>query len=194
MGKKEKKIPVNSVGKIIQEARKKQGLTEEELVWKINKPKITKKLIQAWEKGKEFPDLDSIYLLAEHLKLNPNELFNNRLRIQDESIHEINFANRRVGGKIFNVFYTIIKYAVKWIAGICIIVVAANYKNFENKMGGTSDPEQEELIRKVIDNAIEEFTVYNFNNENVNAQNTNISDNTFLENEMPSNSNNEVEK
>ena len=32
MSKKRKRIPVNSVGKLIKEARIKQGLTEEELV------------------------------------------------------------------------------------------------------------------------------------------------------------------
>lgn len=182
MSKSKKRIPVNSVGKLIKEARIKQGLTEEELVWKINEPKITEKLIKEWEKGQEFPDLDSIYLLAEHLNLNPNELFNNRLKIQDESIHEMNMANRRVGGKVFNVFYTIVRYAVKWLAGICIIILAVYYKDFENKIGGQNDPEQIELIETVIDNAVEEFTIYDFNEEDDNKENTNVNDNTLIDN------------
>ena len=142
MGKSGKKIPINSVGKIIKEARQKQGLTEEELVWKINQPKITKKLIQAWEKGQEFPDLDNIYLLSEHLNLDPNELFNNRLRIQDESIHEVNWAERRLSEKVVQVLKWIVKMGVKWIGAILII-----------------NGEQEKLVVQVIDNAINEYVV-----------------------------------
>ena len=159
MGKKDKRLPINSVGKLIKEAREKQNLSIEELTWKLNKPKITKKLISDWEKGNEFPDLDNIYLLAEHLNLNPNELLNKRLTIQDESIHEINPAKRRVGGKAFEVLFVIVRQAVKWIAGICIIVVAANYKNFENKMNDPNDPEQMKFIESTIDNAVDDFTV-----------------------------------
>ena len=141
-----------TLSSVVKEAREKKELSIEDLVWQINKPKkVTVKLVQQWEKGQEFPDLDCIYLLAENLDLNPNELLNKRLTIQDESIHEVDWAERRVGGKIFNAFYVVVRQAVKWIAGICIIVVVANYKNFENKMTGENDPEQIKLIESVID-------------------------------------------
>ena len=159
MGKSGKKIPINSVGKIIKEARQKQGLTEEELVWKINQPKITKKLIQAWEKGQEFPDLDNIYLLSEHLNLDPNELFNNRLRIQDESIHEVNWAERRLSEKVVQVLKWIVKMGVKWIGAILIIIVAVYLKQFIELMQGDPNGEQEKLVVQVIDNAINEYVV-----------------------------------
>lgn len=185
MNKKAKRIPVNSVGKLIKEAREKKELSIEDLVWQINKPKkVTAELIKKWEKGQEFPDLDCIYLLAENLELNPNELLNKRLTIQDESIHEVDWAERRVGKKIFNAFYVVVRQAVKWIAGICIIVVVANYKNFENKMTGENDPEQIELIESVIDNAVKEFTIYDFTDTNTNIENHNIENNTVLENNL----------
>lgn len=185
MNKKTKRIPVNSVGKLIKEAREKKELSIEDLVWQINKPKkVTVKLVQQWEKGQEFPDLDCIYLLAENLDLNPNELLNKRLTIQDESIHEVDWAERRVGGKIFNAFYVVVRQAVKWIAGICIIVVVANYKNFENKMTGENDPEQIKLIESVIDNAVKEFTTYDSDNTNTDIENTNVENNTILDNNV----------
>lgn len=185
MNKKAKRIPVNSVGKLIKEAREKKELSIEDLVWKINKPKkVTAKLVKQWENGQEFPDLDCIYLLAENLDLNPNELLQKRITIQDESIHEVDWAERRVGGKIFNVFYVVVRQAVKWIAGICIIVVVANYKNFENKMTGENDPEQIELIESVIDNAVKEFTIYDFTDTNTNIENDKIENNTVLENNV----------
>ena len=65
MSRKEKRLPINSVGKVIKEAREKRGLSIEELAWKINDSKITPKLIMNWEKGNEFPDLDSIYSLSK---------------------------------------------------------------------------------------------------------------------------------
>ena len=185
MNKKAKRIPVNSVGKLIKEAREKKELSIEDLVWQINKPKkVTAELIKKWEKGQKFPDLDCIYLLAENLDLNPNELLNKRLTIQDESIHEVDWAERRVGGKIFNAFYVVVRQAVKWIAGICIIVVVANYKNFENKMTGENDPEQIELIESVIDNAVKEFTTYDYTNTNTDIENTNVENNTILDNNV----------
>lgn len=185
MSKKEKRLPINSVGKIIKEAREKQGLSIEELTWQINKPEITKKIIANWEKGNEFPDLDSIYLLAEHLKLNPNELLNKRITIQDESIHEVNPATKRVGEKFFHAFYIIVKQSVKLIAGICIIVVVANYKKFENMMSDPNDPEQMQLVERVIDNAVDDFTEYRVkpkNNEVELIQKNNILNNTLQNN------------
>ena len=40
MSRKEKRLPINSVGKVIKEAREKRGLSIEELAWKINDSKI----------------------------------------------------------------------------------------------------------------------------------------------------------
>lgn len=163
MSMKKKRIPVNSVGKLIKEAREKKGLSIEELTWKLNKPNITKKLVENWEKGKEFPNLDNIYLLAQTLDLNPNELLNKRLTIQDESIHEVNTANRRVGGKAFQAFFVIVKYCVKWIVGICLIYLLLSYKDFEDRMG--NDPEQYELVEDIMVNAINEYTEFNAVND-----------------------------
>ena len=71
MGIGKKKMPVSYVGKMIKTAREERNLSINELVDEIRKPQITVKLWQKWEKGKEFPDLDCIYILAEKLDLNP---------------------------------------------------------------------------------------------------------------------------
>lgn len=185
MSRKEKRLPINSVGKVIKEAREKRGLSIEELAWKINDSKITPKLIMNWEKGNEFPDLDSIYSLSKHLKLNPNELLKKRITIQDESIHEINPATKRVSEKFFHAFYVVVRQSVKLIAGICIIVVAANYKQFENMMSDPNDPKQMQLVERVIDNAVDDFTEYRVkpkNNEVELMQKNNILNNTLQNN------------
>ena len=85
MANSKKKIPLNSLGIVIKEARENQKLRPIDLAWKINNPKVTEKTIKKWEKGTEFPDLDMMYKLAEILKLNPNELLSLRNKIQEDS-------------------------------------------------------------------------------------------------------------
>lgn len=111
--------------------------------------------------------MDNIYLLAEHLDLNPNELLNKRLTIQDESIHEVNSAGRRVGGKLFEASFVVVKRCVKWIMVICLIYLVISFKDFELKMG--DDPEQYELIEDMMINAINEYTNENLVNEDRDA-------------------------
>lgn len=161
--KKNKKMPVNSVGKLIKNARIQKNLSIEELVWKINKPQITKDILKKWEKGQEFPNLDNIYILAEYLDLNPNELLQKRLTIQDESIHEINPSLRRISEKVFNVLFVIVKKGVKWIGVICIIYIILFYQDFTERMG--PDPEQDDYIEDIIVNAVKDYTIFNAVND-----------------------------
>lgn len=154
---KEKRMPVSYVGKMIRDAREERNLTIEELVEKINKPNITVNLWKKWENGKEFPDLDCIYILAEELDLNPNEMLNNRIRIQYESIHEVNWSKRRVNEKLFGGFYKFIRLCIKWLAVICVLILVFYYKEFEKTMTSTNDVRQEQIIVNVIDDATEKY-------------------------------------
>ena len=135
MGIGKKKMPVSYVGKMIKTAREERNLSINELVDEIRKPQITVKLWQKWEKGKEFPDLDCIYILAEKLDLNPNEMLENRTRIIMESIHEVDWAKRRIGAYAFDIIHIT---AMQLMLG---------------DQGGYT----ERLVVQVIDNAVEEF-------------------------------------
>lgn len=154
---KKKRIPVNSIGIKIREAREKIDLTQEELVWKINDKTIDEKKIKKWEKGQDFPNLDEMYKLATYLELNPNELLSLRNQIQDESQAEPNWFARHLFDEFMKIGKPGFKFIFELILGICIICLVANYKKLENKLGAARDPEQEELIEKIIQNGIDEY-------------------------------------
>lgn len=157
--KKTKKIPVKSVGNIIKEEREKQKLRPIDLAWKINKTDVTEKLVKDWESGNKFPDLDMMYKLAELLDINPNELLNLRNTIQEESYVEPDFAARRVCSKFFAMAKPVLSVIFRLTVGICIIYIVANYKNFENKVGGAQDQEQIDFVANVIQNGINQYVV-----------------------------------
>ena len=155
----DKKIPINSVGIKIKEAREKTGLSAEELSWKINDKNIDKKKIVNWEKGKEFPDLNEMYKLASYLDLNPNELLALRNQIQNEAQKEPNWALRYIINKLFNIGKPGFKFIFEIILGISIITLAANTKGLLNKMQG--DQEEYDFVENVIKDDIQEFVYQN---------------------------------
>lgn len=167
MGDK-KKIPLNSLGIKIKEAREKLGISPEELSWKINDKKIDKKKIKNWEKGQEFPDLDDMYKLATHLDLNPNELLAIRNQIQDESQTEPVWFWRHLFDKIFQYSHPVVKFALQMVLGASAIYLALNMKDLMEKVASPSDPEQENLVVEVIQDSVEKYV---YNNE-TNFQNT----------------------
>ena len=155
-----KKIPLNSLGIKIKEAREKIGLSPEELSWKINDKNIDKKKIKNWEKGQEFPDLDDMYKLATHLDLNPNELLAIRNQIQDESQTEPVWFWRHLFDKIFQFSHPVVKFGMQMVLGASAIYLALNMKDLMEKVASPSDPEQENLVVEAIQDGIEEY-VYN---------------------------------
>lgn len=67
-----------SCGMVIKNARLEKGKSVSELAFEIAKNKEDTKLyinkINMWEKEKDYPDLDEIYLLAYALEINPTDL------------------------------------------------------------------------------------------------------------------------
>lgn len=153
-----KRLPLNSVGKLIRYGRLKKGMTEEELVDKINKPKITVKLLKQWEKGTEFPDLDSIYYLAEELDLNPNDMLNKRITIQDESIHKINMSNRKVGAYAFDTILSLTTVGIKLVVIFLVFLLLYYLISALQLILGDPGGMQEKAIVQYIENTVEEYT------------------------------------
>lgn len=52
-------------GQWLYELRKEKGLTEDQLVSKINMINVQEINVKKWERDLEFPDLDAIYKLSE---------------------------------------------------------------------------------------------------------------------------------
>lgn len=60
------------------ELRKSKGLTEDELVEKINMVNVQKINIKKWERDLEFPDLDAIYKLSEIYMIPSTEIIDKK--------------------------------------------------------------------------------------------------------------------
>lgn len=153
--KKNIKISTNSIGKIIREAREKEEMSVEDLVWKIGNPKITIKTIKNFEKGKEFPDLDMIYKLSEILNLNPNELLEMRNIIRAKSCKEPNWAARNIGGKLLNLvkpaYYTA-NVLLKILVAIMLVLL---FKYIHSTYEATDNPvviQTQQILGNYLDN------------------------------------------
>ena len=134
------KIPLNSLGIIIKEARQKKKWRTVDLAWQINNPKITEKTVKDWEKGMKFPDLDMMYKLAEILELNPNELLRLRNKIQEDSYSKPNWSARRIGDKMLGVAkpgYQFVSFLSKVILAIILVLV---YKYIHALYEATDNP------------------------------------------------------
>ena len=69
-------IDSNKVGELIRTARKKKGLSQNELADMIN---ISREAISKWENGHHWPDLSVIDELADVLGISREELLNGEL-------------------------------------------------------------------------------------------------------------------
>lgn len=139
MGKTKKTTPLDAVGKIIREAREKEGLKEIDLVWKLNDSKVNLKTVKNWEKGKELPDIDMIYTLSEMFNLNPNKLLDLKATIIEELHGEPNWSARRIGNKLLGLAkpgYQFVSFMSKIILAIMLVLlwkyIHATYEATDN--------------------------------------------------------------
>ena len=64
-------------GKLIAKLRKKQGLTQQQLAYKLN---LSNKTISKWESGNGSPDISNLPVLAEVLGISVDELLKGELK------------------------------------------------------------------------------------------------------------------
>lgn len=157
MGDEKKRMPVSYVGKMIKDAREARNLSINEIVDEIHRPEVTAELWKKWENGKEFPNLDCIYILAEKLELNPNEMVANKNTIIKESIHEVNWAKRRVGAYAFDILHTWVFVGVKLIGIVLVFLLLYYLIMFMNLMLGDPGGIQEQMVVNIIDNTAERY-------------------------------------
>lgn len=107
------------VGLFIAIQRKQKGMTQKELAEKIG---VTNKAISKWETGQGYPDITTIYTLAEILGISTDELLNGELRKDDnknvkvQSYNEI--AKERISQSILRFKNVILISLVIAILGI----------------------------------------------------------------------------
>ena len=153
----ENKIPLNSLGIIIKKARESKKLSQVDLAWKINVPNVSENTIKSWENGKEFPDLNMMYKLAEILEINPNELLSLRNKIQEDSYSKPNKFVRKFGGLALDGARPIVKIIITWVGIVLILYLTLTFKNFMEMMLDSNQPEQLEIIEDAIQDGINEY-------------------------------------
>ena len=126
--KKIKDLIENDFGEYLYELRKKSGLTIEELVEKIDEPRIREKNIKKWEHDLEFPDLDLMYKLSDIydepieqiMQVKTNALEKGLKGVHRELIHIISYL---MGVSIYTI--VIASYVLIFVAGIWAMLIWA---------------------------------------------------------------------
>ena len=85
-------------GEYIREGRDKKGISilslQDKLAQKNNC--ISEKKIKLWEKDAEYPDITTIYMLAEILEIHPNDLLEAKQNMQEAGLNAIDMVTMRV--------------------------------------------------------------------------------------------------
>ena len=106
-------------------------------------------------------------------------MLENRTRIIMESIHEVDWAKRRVGAYAFDIIHTWVFVGVKLVGLVLGFLLLYYFITAMQLMLGDQGGYTERLVVQVIDNAVEEFV------PNANTQ-------TMFENTVQTTVNNEV--
>lgn len=126
--KNKNKISRDALGILIKKSREEHALSISELVDAINFSKVNNKKIEDWEKGKDFPNLDEIYKLADIFKINPNEMLEIKNKILKENVKPVNEAARRVTDKALGAVKPSFKVLIVFIEILIAIILAVVYK------------------------------------------------------------------
>lgn len=128
--KKKKDKDYIDFGQWLYEQRKQKGLTEDDLVDKINMVNVQAMNVKKWERDLEFPDLDAIYKLSEIYMIPSAEIIDKKqktLQAGVEGIHMyiIRIISLLMGISIYGtiwlcriVLFTILVLVTIWFANI----------------------------------------------------------------------------
>ncbi len=111
-------MEIREFGQWLYELRKQHELTYEELVEKINIPKIEIKNLKKWERNLEYPDLETIYRLSEIFNIPSEELLTSKEQTLKKGVGKINVQLIRFISYILNVSI----YTAIWIMRIVLVL------------------------------------------------------------------------
>lgn len=187
-------------GMVIKSAREEKEKTINDLAFEMakNKEKVREyeKKIKQWEKGKDYPNLEEIYLLAYSLEINPTDLMILRDR------HRKNFVKTDKKKKVSKIDYDELKEYLYYIAivlgrfvsafGIIAfsVVLAKLVKTAVVGNGGTA--EFDSIVGNVITDYMEDSNEVNNTFENYLDENNleNVENATDLDDNSATNTQN----
>ena len=118
MKKKVKDENYIDFGQWLYELRKEKGLTEEQLVDKINMINVQEINIKKWERDLEFPDLDAIYKLSEIYMIPSAEIIDKKQKTLKEGVDGVHIYIIR----ILSLLMGISIYGTIWFCRIVLFV------------------------------------------------------------------------
>ena len=125
--KKKKDKNYIDFGQWLYELRKNEGLTEDELVEKINMVNVQNINIKKWERDLEFPDLDAIYKLSEIYQVSSAEIIDKKQKTLQAGVEGIHMYIIR----ILSLLMGISIYGTIWFCRILLtvtlIIVTMNF-------------------------------------------------------------------
>ena len=94
--KKKKDENYIDFGQWLYELRKEKGLTEDQLVDKINIVNVQTKNIKKWERDLEFPDINAIYKLSEIYMIPSSEIIDKKQKTLQAGVDGIHMYIIRI--------------------------------------------------------------------------------------------------
>ncbi len=116
MKKKKKEKNYIDFGQWLYELRKKKGLSEEDLVEKINKVNVQTINVKKWERDLEFPDLDVIYKLSEIYMIPSAEIIDKKQQTLQAGVEGVHMYIIRVLSLLMGISI----YGTLWLCRIII--------------------------------------------------------------------------
>lgn len=114
--KKKKEENDIDFGEWLYQLRKEKGLTEDQLVDKINMVNVQEINVKKWERDLEFPDLDVIYKLSEIYMISSAEIIDKKQKTLQAGVDSIHMYIIR----ILSLFMGISIYGTIWLCRIVI--------------------------------------------------------------------------
>ena len=116
--KKKKDENYIDFGQWLSELRKEKGLSEEQLVEKINMVNVQKINIKKWERDLEFPNLDVIYKLSEIYRISSAEIIDRKQKTLQAGLDGIHMYIIRVISLLMGISI----YGTIWFCRILLTV------------------------------------------------------------------------
>ena len=112
-------------GMQVDEGMRNKGYSNFKLSEEISDRKCyaSEKTIERWKKDLEYPDITIIYILAELLELNPNNLLKSKQLMQEAGINSINMQLMRVIGRILGKSLVFTYYFINILGGVGLIFI-----------------------------------------------------------------------
>jgi len=165
------------------ELRKKEGLSQEELGYKLN---VTRQTVSKWELGQTTPEMDKLVEMSKIFNISVDELINESQEISNEDtviIEEQTIEIEEKETKHRNVFYIIVGILIIVLTLIAVIIYSEQKKDKEEKQEAQSNLFSSffNVFDKIIDKGDDIQENINENMDNSISENTqnSITENIF---------------